>query len=61
MRFVLHGTARLLTLVGSDEADRASGMIAFTTPLACALMGGETGDLIDFAGTAEAIEILAIE
>lgn len=61
VRFVLHGTARLLTLVGSDEADPASGMIAFTAPLACALMGGETGDLIDFAGTAGAIEILAIE
>ena len=61
VRFVLQGTTRLLTLVGSDEADPASGMIAFTAPLACALMGGEIGDLIDFGGTAEAIEILAIE
>lgn len=58
--FRLNGTARTLQIVGDDEADPANGMIAFSAPLARALMGAEAGELIEFAGKEEAIEILAI-
>ena len=61
VRFAIDGEERTVTLVGSDEADPAQGMIAFTAPLARALIGGEVGETIDFAGRADAIEIIAIE
>jgi transcription elongation GreA/GreB family factor len=59
--FRLNGKAtRILTIVGHDEADPDAGLIAFSAPLARAMMGGEAGELLDFAGRTEAIEILAI-
>ncbi len=58
--FRLNGKERVLTLVGDDEADPASGLIAWTAPLARALKGSEVGDLLDFGGKEEAIEVLAI-
>ena len=51
---------RTIDIVGDDEADPSAGRIAFSAPLARALMGGCVGDLVDFAGEAEAIEILGI-
>jgi transcription elongation GreA/GreB family factor len=38
------GRVRELTIVGHDEADPSSGLIAFASPLGRALMGAETGD-----------------
>ena len=61
VRFALGGVERHVRIVGSDEADPATGTLAFTSPLARALIGGEPGEAIDFAGVADAIEILAIE
>lgn len=58
--FTLNGQPRTLEIVGHDEADAATGRIAFTAPLARALLGGEVGDLADFGGRADAIEIVAI-
>lgn len=58
--FTLNGQPRSLEIVGHDEADAAAGRIAFTAPLARALLGGEVGDLADFGGRADAIEIAAI-
>ena len=58
--FRLNGKQRVLTLVGDDEADPAAGLIAWTAPLARALMGAELGDLLDFGGREEAIEVLGI-
>ncbi len=58
--FRLNGKQRVLTLVGDDEADPAAGLIAWTAPLARALMGAEVGDLLDFGGREEAIEVLGI-
>ena len=58
--FRLNGKQRLLTLVGDDEADPAAGLIAWTAPLARALMGAEVGDLLDFGGKEEAIEVVDI-
>lgn len=60
VRFALNGTEREVTLVGSDEADMATGKIPFTAPLARALIGGEVGERLDFGGTPNAIAILAI-
>jgi transcription elongation factor GreB len=57
------GTERIWTLVGVDEADAASGLIAFTAPLARALLGKRVGDVARVRaprGTEE-WEILAIE
>ena len=61
VRFTLDGGARDVMLVGSDEADPATGKLAFTAPLARALIGSEVGETMDFAGRADAIEIVAIE
>lgn len=58
--FRLNGKERVLAVVGDDEADPASGRIAFSAPLARALMGAEAGDMLEFAGKDDAIEVLAI-
>ena len=58
--FRLNGETRTLEIVGDDEADPASGRIAFSAPLARALIGAGAGDFADFAGEADAIEILAV-
>lgn len=60
VRFRQSGEEREIVIVGHDEADPAAGRIAFTAPLARALIGAEPGDLVDFAGEAEAIEILGV-
>ncbi len=55
------GAERVITIVGGDEADPASGLIGFQAPLARALIGAETGERVDFAGTPAAIEIVAVD
>jgi transcription elongation GreA/GreB family factor len=54
------GDLRRVDIVGDDEADPSAGRISFSAPLARALMGACVGDLVDFAGQAEAIEILEV-
>jgi transcription elongation GreA/GreB family factor len=61
VRFRLNGADREISIVGSDEADPAAGLVAFTSPLAAALMQGEAGERLDFQGKAEAIEIIGID
>ena len=58
--FLMGGKSRDLALVGDDEADPAGGLIAFSAPLARALMGAEVGELLPFGGKDDAIELLAI-
>jgi transcription elongation GreA/GreB family factor len=60
VEIMIDGNRRLLDLVGSDEADRAAGRVAFTAPLARAVMGAGVGDFCDFGGVDMAIEVLAI-
>lgn len=55
-----NGRERTVTLVGDDEADPAGGLLAFSAPLARAIMGAEAGETVDFGGKADAVEILAI-
>jgi transcription elongation GreA/GreB family factor len=58
--FRLNGALRTIHIVGDDEADPSAGRIAFSAPLARALIGAEVGDHSDFNGEAEAIEIISI-
>ena len=59
--FRLNGKMRSLDIVGADEADPGSDRIGFAAPLAQALIGGAAGDLVDFNGRSEAIEILDVD
>ena len=55
------GETRTVDLVGHDESDPATGRIAFTAPLARALMGGEEGEEVAFAGSEAPYEIVKIQ
>lgn len=61
VRFLQDGRARTVTIVGDDEARPADGILSFSAPLSRAMMHAEVGDLVDFGGRSEVIEILAIE
>ncbi|MFK4871174.1 GreA/GreB family elongation factor [Novosphingobium sp. ZW T3_23] len=61
VRFALNGKEREVHIVGHDEADPARGALAFTAPLARALLGAEVGDFVDFNGREEAIEVLGLD
>ena len=54
------GKRRALTIVGHDESEPAAGRIAFTAPLAKALIGNEVGEEIDPPGPGGTITISAI-
>ena len=58
--FRLAGRERTLTITGHDEADPDAGRIAFSAPLAAALIGLEAGEFADFNGKEDAIELLAV-
>ena len=57
----LNGLTRTVDIVGDDEADPAHGRIAFSAPLARALIGAGAGDSADFGGVPDAIEVVALE
>ena len=58
--FRLNGQDRRITIVGDDEADPNAGKIAYSAPLARAMMHAGPGELVDFAGKSDAIEIASI-
>lgn len=58
--FTLNGKQRRLAITGDDEADPAAGRIAFSAPLARAMLGAEVGELLEFAGREDGIEVIAI-
>jgi transcription elongation GreA/GreB family factor len=60
VEFRLKGRNQTITIVGDDEADPTSGIIAFSAPLCQAMMDAEVGDVVEFAGVPDAIEVLAI-
>lgn len=57
--FALNGNERTLTIVGHDEADPAQGTIAFSAPMARALMGAEAGETLEYQGREDAIIVIA--
>ncbi len=58
--FRLNGKLRTLAIVGDDEADPAAGKIAFSAPLARALVGTQAGDFAAFGGKEDTIEVLEV-
>ena len=54
------GKSRTLAIVGHDESEPAAGRIAFTAPLAVALIGSEIGDEVDSPGPGDPITVVAI-
>lgn len=56
------GAERRLTLVGVDEADAASGRVAYTAPIARALLGKRVGEraVLRLGGADEVLEVVAI-
>lgn len=57
----LNGAEKTITIVGGDEADPARGHIAFSAPLARALMGAEAGESVEYQDREDAIAVLAVE
>ena len=60
VRIRLKGRERRFRLVGDDEADPAAGLIAWSAPLARAVMGAMAGELVAFGGEMDAVEVLAV-
>lgn len=54
------GKARTIAIVGDDKADPKTDRLAFSAPLARALIGAEPGDVLAFAGRADALEVVAV-
>ena len=57
----LNKTEKKITIVGGDEADPDRGHIAFSAPIARALMGAEVGERVEYQDREDAIEIIAVE
>ena len=57
------GVARRLQIVGVDEADPAAGTVAFTAPIARALLGCAVGDvaILETADGEQQLEIVALD
>lgn len=60
VRIRTDGTTRDIRIVGDDEADPAAGRIAFSAPLARALIGAGEGETVSLPGRADAVEVVAI-
>jgi transcription elongation GreA/GreB family factor len=57
--FTFNGQSRQIDIVGDDEAEPTQGRLAFSAPLARAMMGGYPGERVTFAGKVDAIEIVS--
>lgn len=57
----MNGKPRTIAIVGDDEAEPRSGLLAFSAPLCRAIMDATVGERLAFGGKPDAIEILAIE
>ena len=57
------GETRRYRIVGVDEADAAEGRVAFTSPLARAIVGKRTGETVRFQSGRgeETLDIVAVE
>jgi transcription elongation GreA/GreB family factor len=61
VRICINGKPRTFRIVGDDEADPASGLISFKSPLCLAMQGAEAGEILPFAGIEDAIQIIEIK
>lgn len=55
--FTLAGKPRMIEIVGDDEAEPDAGRVAFSAPLARAMLGAEEGERVAFNGREDAIRI----
>ena len=53
------GRRQVFSIVGEDEADPAKGLIAYTSPMARALMGKQTGEFAEVPGGE--VEVMKLE
>jgi len=60
VRISIDGGERVIRIVGDDEADPAAGLIAFSAPLARALIGAMESETVSLPGRADAVEVIAI-
>lgn len=60
VRIRMNGKDRVIEIVGHDEADPTADRIAYSAPLAHALVGAGAGERVDFGGRSEAIELVEI-
>jgi transcription elongation GreA/GreB family factor len=60
VRIAIDGGERLIRIVGDDEADPAAGLIAFSAPLARALIGAMEGETVSLPGRPDAVEVIEI-
>ena len=60
VRIRMDGATRDLRIVGDDEADPAAGLIAFSAPLARALIGAGEGEAVEMPGRDDPIAVVAI-
>ncbi|HEX7851938.1 MAG TPA: GreA/GreB family elongation factor [Sphingomonas sp.] len=60
VRIAVDGSERVIRIVGDDEADPAAGLIAFSAPLARALIGAEEGEMVSLPGRPDAVEVIEI-
>jgi len=61
VRFLQDGVARTIEVVGHDESDPGDGRVAFSAPLARALLNAEVGDEVDFTGCKQPLIVTRIE
>ena len=54
----LNGAVRTIEIVGGDEGDSATGRVPFSAPLAQAVLGTGAGDVVDFNGLADGLEVV---
>ncbi|WP_375403254.1 GreA/GreB family elongation factor [uncultured Sphingomonas sp.] len=59
VRVRIKGTERTIEIVGDDEAEPSAGRIAYSSPLARALIGAMEGERVAFGGGVEVIAIIA--
>ena len=54
------GRTQSFRIVGVDEADAAAGLISFRSPMAAAVLGARTGDIVEAAEPLGEIEITEV-
>jgi transcription elongation GreA/GreB family factor len=54
------GTRRAYAIVGEDEADAASGLVSWVSPLARALQGARVGDLVTWKRPSGDLELKVV-
>ena len=62
LRFKAMKVTRIFQIVGVDEADVSKGKIAFTSPIASAIMGRKAGETVELSltGASREVEILQV-